>query len=61
MQIRLFASLAGGLLGVATAYTIHSRFGVDATIALIGCSAIGLSIGYVVSMVIDVFTASRAE
>jgi hypothetical protein len=58
MQTRLFASLAGGLLGVALNAQITAKLGLDLppVPALIGCSLAGLAIGYVVSLLVDVFT-----
>lgn len=35
--------------------------GVSPTLALIGCSLAGLAIGYVASMLFDVFTANSSE
>lgn len=63
MQIRILACLVGGLLGVVVAFTIASTIndmlGLSPTIALIGCAAIGVALGYVVSQLIDVFAPSH--
>ena len=63
MKIRLVASLAGGILGLMVAARINTGLdlGVSPTLALIGCSMAGLAIGYVGSMLFDVFTASSSE
>ena len=61
MQIRLLACLAGGLLGVVVASPISQNFNVSLTLALIGCSLLGLALGYVVSIFFDVFTANSEE
>lgn len=55
MQIRLFASLAGGLLGAAVASTVNASLELSPTLALVGCSLTGVILGYVVSMLFDVF------
>ena len=39
--------------------TIGDMLGVSPTIALIGCAAIGVALGYVVSQLIDVFAPSQ--
>lgn len=59
MQIRLLACLAGGLVGAVVASTISDMLGLSPTIALIGCAAIGVALGYVVSQLIDVFAPSQ--
>jgi len=63
MKTRLIASLAGGLLGLMLAARINTGLGlgVSPTLALIGCSLAGLAIGYVASMLFDVFTANSSE
>jgi hypothetical protein len=58
MQTRLFASLAGGFLGVAVASTVKTSLDLSPAIALIGCSVAGIALGYVVSMLFDVFAMS---
>ena len=60
MQTRLFASLAGGLLGVVT-FPINSSLGLNPAIALVVCSSIGVAVGYVTSILFDVFTASSED
>lgn len=60
MRTRLLASLAGGLLGVALSSPINARLNAPPVIALVGCVLAGLALGYVASMLFDVFTASSA-
>jgi hypothetical protein len=55
MQTRLFASLAGALLGAAVSSTVNSSVDLSPTLVLIGCTVTGLALGYVVSMLFDVF------
>jgi hypothetical protein len=57
MHRRLFASLAGGLLGLAVAMQINAKLelGLAPAVALIGCGIAGFGVGYVASMLFDVF------
>lgn len=63
MKIRLIASLAGGLLGFAVAGQINTSLGlgVTPTVAMIGCSLTGMAIGYVGSLLFDVFARNPGE
>lgn len=62
MQTRLLACLAGGLLGVALASTINDSLGLSPTLAVIACSSAGVGIGYMVSILFDVFAgAGKSE
>jgi hypothetical protein len=47
----------GGFLGIAVASPVGGYLGLSATFALIGFSALGVAGGYIVSILIDVFTA----
>jgi hypothetical protein len=58
MRTRLLACLAGGFLGVVVAVPINSSLGLSPTVAGLGCAAVGVAIGYVASMLIDVFAAT---
>ena len=58
MQTRLIASLAGGLLGASLTSTANTILGLSPTVAMIGCSAVGIALGYVISMLFDVFAMS---
>jgi hypothetical protein len=61
VQTRLLACLAGGLAGAAVASPLNATLGLSPTIALIGCSLIGAALGYVASLLFDVFTASPED
>lgn len=61
MQTRLFACIAGGLVGVVVASPVSRSFEVSLWLALVGSVAVGVAIGYVVSILFDVFTATPAE
>jgi hypothetical protein len=61
MQTRLFASLAGGLLGLALASPINSALGLPGPLALIACAGAGIAIGCIASTLFDVFTASSGS
>jgi hypothetical protein len=54
----LLACIVGGFLGVVVTSPINASLGLSPTIALIGCSLIGVAVGYVTSLLYDVFTAS---
>jgi len=60
MQTRLLACLAGGCLGAVTSSIVGS-FGLSPAVALIGCSFVGVGIGYVVSICLDIFTATPED
>jgi hypothetical protein len=61
VQTRLLACLAGGFVGVVVTSPINAGLGLSPTIALIGCSSIGVAVGYITSMLFDVFTASPGD
>ena len=61
MQIRLFACIAGGLIGVVAASPVSNSFGVSPMLSVIGCIAAGVGVGYVASILFDVFTASSGD
>ena len=48
----------GGCLGIVVASSINSNLGLSPKVAVISCSLIGVAIGYVVSIFIDIFSAS---
>jgi hypothetical protein len=60
VRTRLLSCLAGGLLGGGVA-SLSSGFGLSPTVALIVFSVTGIAVGYVVSILIDVFSPSRAS
>jgi hypothetical protein len=55
VQTRLLSCLAGGLLGVALASTINESLGLTPTLAMIACASAGVALGYMVSILFDVF------
>jgi hypothetical protein len=61
VQTRLVACLAGGFLGIAVTSPINSSLGLSPTIALLGCSSIGVALGYVASILFDIFAASPED
>lgn len=61
MQTRLLACIAGGFLGVVVTSPINASLGLSPTIALIGCSSAGVAVGYVASMLVDVFAMSPED
>jgi hypothetical protein len=58
VRTRLLACLAGGFLGVVVG-PVSGGFGLDPTVALVVFSAVGIAVGYVVSILIDVFASGR--
>ena len=61
VQTRLLACLAGGFLGVVVTSPINASLGLSSNIAFIGCSAIGVAVGYVASVLFDVFAVTRGD
>ena len=61
MQIRLLACIAGGLLGVGATFLIDDSLGLSPTVAMVGCGAIGVALGWVVSLLVDVFAPSHGK
>jgi hypothetical protein len=57
MRNRLVCCISGGLLGYALSGTINDALGLTPTIGTVFSAAAGLALGYVVSTLIDVFTA----
>jgi hypothetical protein len=61
VQTRLLSCLVGGFLGVAVASPVGGSLGLSPAFAMIGCLLLGISLGYVVSILIDVFMAPTGE
>jgi hypothetical protein len=66
VQTRILACAAGGLLGVVATSSITSilglgSLGMSPTLTIIVCSSIGVAIGYVVSILYDVFASTSPE
>jgi hypothetical protein len=55
---RLLVSFVFGALGLATALPLGERVGLTTVQAIIAFSAAGLFIGYVLTIVLDVFTTA---
>jgi len=60
MRTRLLACLAGGCLGAVTS-SIGGSFGLSPTMALAGCSFLGIGLGYVASIFLDIFVATPED
>ena len=58
MRKRLLVSFVFGALGLATALPLGERVGLTTVQAIIAFSAAGLFIGYVLTIVLDVFTTA---
>jgi len=61
VQTRLLACLAGGFFGIVVASPINASMGLSPSIALIGCSSIGVAVGCVASILFDVFAVSPGD
>jgi len=61
VQTRLLACLAGGFLGVVAAAPIYTSFELKPALAFSACPVLGICLGYVASILIDVFTSSSDE
>jgi fructose-specific phosphotransferase system IIC component len=57
MRNRLVCCISGGLLGFALSGTISNALGLTGTAGAVFSVVAGLALGYVVSTLIDVFTA----
>ena len=57
MRKRLICCVSGGLLGIALSGTIGDALGLTLMVGAAFSAAAGLALGYVVSTLMDVFTA----
>lgn len=57
MRNRLVCCISGGLLGFALSGTINNALALTGTVGTVFSVVAGLALGYVVSTLIDVFTA----
>jgi len=57
MRNRLVCCISGGLLGFALSGVVNDALGLTAPVGTVFSVIAGLAIGYVVSTLIDVFTA----
>jgi hypothetical protein len=60
MRTRLLFCLAGGCLGAVTS-AVGGSFGISPILALAGCSFLGVGIGYVASICLDIFVATSED
>ena len=58
MQRRLIASIAGGIIGICLATQLQEAIGVSATMAFTAAAFSGIALGYVASMLFDVFAGT---
>jgi hypothetical protein len=58
MVKRLLSSMVGGLIGLALAWRFQDALGASPALAYGSCALGGLGIGYVASMLFDVFAGS---
>ena len=58
MRKRLLVSFVFGALGLATALPLGDRVGLTTAQAMIAFSAAGLFVGYVLTILLDVFTTT---
>lgn len=57
MRKRIVCCISGGLLGFALSGSIGDALGLTGTLGAVFSTAVGLALGYVVSTLMDVFTA----
>jgi len=57
MRKRVVCCISGGLLGFAVSGTVGEALGLTPTVGAAFSATAGLALGYVVSTLIDVFTA----
>ena len=57
MRKRIVCCISGGLLGFALSGIIGDALGLTGTLGSVFSAAVGLALGYVVSTLMDVFTA----
>jgi hypothetical protein len=61
VQTRLMACCAGGFIGIAVASPLNRSLELSPPIAFLGCALLGVALGYVASILFDVFAASPEE
>ena len=61
MRKRLLVCLIFGATGLAVALPIGDRLGLSTVQALIGCSAAGVLLGYLVSIFLDIFLGGNTS
>jgi hypothetical protein len=58
MQRRLIASVVGGVTGICLASRLQEALDASATVAFIAATLGGIALGYVASMLFDVFAGA---
>jgi hypothetical protein len=58
MLKRLLSAVVGGIIGVALAWRFQDALGLSETLAYGSCTLGGMGIGYVASMLFDVFAGA---
>lgn len=58
MQTRLLACLAGGLLGAILTSAVSTGLELNPILAFIGCSLAGIALGYLASILLDIFAGN---
>ena len=61
MRKRLLTCLIFGATGLAAALPIGDHFGLSTIESLIGCSMVGVFLGYVVSIFLDLFLSNNTN
>jgi hypothetical protein len=59
MLKRLISSLIGGIVGFALAWGFQDSLGLSITLACVAFTLGGMGVGYVASMLFDVFAGSQ--
>jgi hypothetical protein len=58
MLRRFLSALLGGMIGFAGAWGFQDSFGVSPALAYVACILGGMGVGYVASMLFDVFAGT---
>ena len=58
MLRRLLSALVGGIIGIAGAWQFQDSLGASPALAYVACALGGIGVGYVASMLFDVFAGT---
>jgi hypothetical protein len=61
VQTRLLSCIVGGLVGAVLASPANNLLALHPAVALIACSFAGVAVGYMVSILIDVFGGDHSQ
>jgi hypothetical protein len=61
MRKRFLVSIVGGIVGLALSVPLTDTLGVSQTLALVGCSVAGIVVGYVASILWEVFAGAHHD